>query len=409
MHIGVFTARDLNTVGGSLVRIVGITRHLSELGCRVTLFAPNLTPQLEGKVNFVPLPRRLGYRSSLFYAAFPRLLASLKYAPADQVLVNLLNEQNLDLIHCHQHDAGFGILRLRDRLKAPVVFEIHGIIKLQQDDLNAAAPFPFHLPVLLQAERNLFKQMPAIFVRTASERDYVAREFSVSLEKIYVVPDGADVDFLGQSVGEEEKRALREKLGLNGKKVILFAGWFKMPSGVLDLLKAFQLLSANRNDLVLIMAGDGILMPQVKAFVHENGLLNVLLPGFISREQFRLYQQITDVVVTPEIKSFFNELGAPLKLFECLASGRPTVATRIASHTSIVEEGVNGFLVEPEDPTDMARGLQLALEHPCAQEVGRRGRQTMIDRHSWRQSSQSALNAYAEVLARTERLSGGSQ
>jgi glycosyltransferase involved in cell wall biosynthesis len=125
---------------------------------------------------------------------------------------------------------------------------------------------------------------------------------------------------------------------------------------------------------------------------------NVVLTGLLSREAFRVYQQVADVLVTPEIKTVFNELGTPLKLFECLASGRPTVATRIASHTSIIEDEVNGFLVEPENPDDMARGIDRAVNDPRAAEIGGRGRQTMIQTHSWNQSAKCVVSAYSDIL-----------
>jgi glycosyltransferase involved in cell wall biosynthesis len=51
--------------------------------------------------------------------------------------------------------------------------------------------------------------------------------------------------------------------------------------------------------------------------------------------------------------------NTPLKIYEQIASGVPLVATRIASHTQVLDEG-NCFLVDP-DPRSMARGLAAAL------------------------------------------------
>ena len=165
------------------------------------------------------------------------------------------------------------------------------------------------------------------------------------------------MDVLGHPVGSSDVQLLRSQLELQGKKVILFAGAFKGQSGVVDPVKAFHILSLRHPDLCLVMLGDGVLRGQVEAVIRQHGLSNVVFAGRVSREQFAVYQQMADVVVTPEIKSVYNELGVPIKLLDCLASGRPTAATRIASHTPIVEDGINGFLVEPQDALIWRREL----------------------------------------------------
>ena len=408
MHIGVFTLRDMSLAGGGFLRVVGLSQYLVELGCQVTLFAPRFTPQLEGKVHFVPLEGQVGgldqfSRLSLFQAAFPSLLQGLRYAPVDHTFAALINAQELDLIHCHTHSAGLRLLRIRSRLNVPVALDVHGILRLQRENGKGGLKGLLSRYLYVRAEYNLFRQIDALIVRTEAEREYVAEQYRITPERIRVVPDGADVDFLGQPVSENDKHALRAELGLSDKRVILFAGGFKAQSGVMDLVKAFPILNSRRSGVALVLIGDVTeLTAQVKAFIHEQGLANVTLLGRQSREQFRIFQQMADVVVAPEIKTIYNELGAPLKLLDCLGSGRPTVATRIASHTPIIEDGVNGFLVEPQDPADIARGLERVLDDPNAAEIGRRGRQTMIEKHSWRRAAQYAVQAYADLLQQKE-------
>lgn len=403
MHVGVFTLRDMNLAGGGFLRVVGPTEYLLELGCQVTLFALTFPPQLEGKACFVPLEGQVGKidqfsRLSLLYAAFPVLLNGLRYVPVDQAFAALINDQGVDLIHCHTHSAGLRLLRIRSRLNVPIALDVHGITRLQQESRGGLRDLLLN-PLLLRAEYNLFRQIDALIVRTEPEREYIVKNYQIAPGRIYVVPDGADVDFLGQPIGEDDKHALRTELGLGDKRVILFAGGFKAQSGVMDLVQAFQILSSHRSDAALMLIGDvTALTSQVKAVIHEQGLSNAILLGRQSREQFRVYQQIADVVITPEIKSAYNELAVPLKLLDCLASGRPTVATRVVSHTAIIEDGVNGFLVEPQDPADIARGIERALSDPNAAEIGQRGRQTVAKNYSWRCSAQNAVNAYADIL-----------
>jgi glycosyltransferase involved in cell wall biosynthesis len=400
MRVGIFTLRDLTVQGGSLIRLSGLTRGVKDLGWDVTLMAPTPAPALSDVVDFVRLDggnRRASL--SIPYAAFPTLLSPARWLPADRRLASLLRAQRLDIIHCHQHPAGFRLLKLGGRTGVPVVFELHGILNLQQADLRAEVGGVLALAMYLRAERHLFRRIGSIIVRTDAERDYLERFFALPVAKIHVVPDGADVDFLdGARISDMDKAEARTRLGLDGKRVIAFGGWFKLPSGVMDLVRAFALLRRQRPDVALLLVGDGLLMPEVRRLVAEQSIPNVVITGFTSREEFRVFQQLANVVVTPEIKSFFNELGAPLKLFECLASGRPTVATRIRSHQAIVEDGVNGFLVEPESPDGIAAGLSRALDSPDRAAIGRRGRQTVVEAHTWRHSAVRAVRTYEAIL-----------
>lgn len=404
MHVGIFTVRDLTIAGGSLIRIVGTTQHLGEMGCEPTLFAPNLAAQLNGRVRFVPLEGAHGRnRLSNWYTAYPRLLTPTKLFLSDRSLAALIRNQKLDLIHAHQHPAGFRLLRIAHRIGIPIVMDVHGILKLQEEDHRAIASNPMYVPSLLRMERHLFRRIHALTVRTEAERAYIVKHFAIPAQSVYVVPDAADVEFLGHRIPPAELCAFRAELGIDGKRVILFGGEFKSQSGLLDLLDAYRMLAARRDDVALLLVGDGVLMPAVQEIVQRHALRDVVLCGRQSRERFRLCQQIADVVVTPEIPSTYNELAVPLKLLDCLASGRPTVATRIASHVPIIEDGRNGFLVEPGDPAGMARGIERALDAGTNSDVGRQGRATAVRDHSWRASTAEALRAYDAIVSSTGR------
>src|SRR5436309_11118713 len=129
MHVGVFALRDLRVPGASLVRIVGLTRSLAALHLRTTFVAPNGTVELRG-VPFVQLEgpcRRSGLSTS--YAAFPTACAPLRWLPADRALARVLERQRFDVIHCHQHQAGVRLFKIRARLATPVVLDVHGLIR----------------------------------------------------------------------------------------------------------------------------------------------------------------------------------------------------------------------------------------------------------------------------------------
>ncbi|MFQ5757710.1 MAG: glycosyltransferase [Acidiferrobacterales bacterium] len=77
--------------------------------------------------------------------------------------------------------------------------------------------------------------------------------------------------------------------------------------------------------------------------------------GRVAPELARHCSRMATVLVSPRVSGS----NTPLKIYEQLASGIPLVATKIYSHTQVLDETV-AFLVEPER-NDLARGITEAL------------------------------------------------
>ena len=380
------------------MRIVGLTRALADAGCDVTLVARTLPSELEGHVQFQALAGPAArYSLALPYAAFPVLFSALRLLVHDRVLAGFLRKGRFDLIHCHQSDAGFRLMKLGRRLSVPVAIDVHGIMRLQRDDLSASRR-PIQAAFALRAESHLFRWAAGLVVRSQAEAEYVAREFGVAPERCHAVPDGADLGDVPLETFDGEATALRERLGLAAGRVVCFGGEFKVQGGVQVLVECIHLVCARRPEVTFVLVGDGVLMPEVRRSLAglRSGAVRVV--GRQDRRSFRLNQRMADVVVTPEIRNTYNELAPPLKLLDCLASGRPTVATRIASHEAIIEDGRNGFLVEAGDAADLARGIERALDAGDADAIGRRGRRTVEERFSWRRSAEEATTVFRAMI-----------
>jgi alpha-maltose-1-phosphate synthase len=71
-------------------------------------------------------------------------------------------------------------------------------------------------------------------------------------------------------------------------------------------------------------------------------------------------------------------------LLEAMACGAPTICTRVASMPEIVEDGVTGFVVPPNDPASLGAKLRWLRAHPRrAHAMGRAARQRVVERFNW--------------------------
>ncbi|MBA3240683.1 MAG: glycosyltransferase family 4 protein, partial [Acidobacteria bacterium] len=83
-------------------------------------------------------------------------------------------------------------------------------------------------------------------------------------------------------------------------------------------------------------------------------------------------------------------------LLEGMACGAPAVCTRVASMPEVVEDGVSGFVVPPNDPAALGEKLNWLREHPReAAEMGRAARRRVLEKFTWPQVVRRCLEVYA--------------
>lgn len=149
-----------------------------------------------------------------------------------------------------------------------------------------------------------------------------------------------------------------------GKPVLLYAGTFERYQGLDLLLRAFARARPRLGDAVLVLVGGT--PSQVEALRAEAQRLNLgercVIIGRVAPDQVRDLIGRARVLLSPRI----DGTNTPLKVYEQLASGIPLVATRIYSHTQVLNEDVC-FLVDPTEE-GMAEGLVAALTDESARE-----------------------------------------
>jgi len=90
----------------------------------------------------------------------------------------------------------------------------------------------------------------------------------------------------------------------------------------------------------------------------------------------------------------------PLSAIEAMLAGRPVVATDVGSVSELVEEGVTGLLVPPNDPEALAGAIRTLLEDPDKRErMGARGREIAREHFTAEAMAQRFESLYDELLA----------
>ena len=146
---------------------------------------------------------------------------------------------------------------------------------------------------------------------------------------------------------------LRETLGLAAGPVVLYSGNFEPYQGV-DLL--VEAAGRVKNVQFVFMGGERREIEAMRArSVWAGAAERCVFAGKRPPAELPAFLALADVVVSPRREGE----NTPFKVYTYMASGRPLVATRIPTHTQLLDDSL-AFLVEPS-PEGLARGIEEAL------------------------------------------------
>jgi glycosyltransferase involved in cell wall biosynthesis len=193
---------------------------------------------------------------------------------------------------------------------------------------------------------HIFPRADGILTAGPDGRAY-ARKYGARDDRIHVVPHVIDFDRLSREsrLSAIEREALRTELGVHGV-TFMYVGRLWKGKGLTYLLDAFRDLQQRGSDEVsLLLVGDGVDEEALRARARLDQLENVVFCGFHQGEVLARLYAAADVFVFPTLGDPFG-----MVVVEAMACGLPVIATTASGEIADrVVEGVNGFLVPPED------------------------------------------------------------
>ena len=123
---------------------------------------------------------------------------------------------------------------------------------------------------------------------------------------------------------------------------------------------------------------------------------NVIFVGNVPDDLLPQYYAASDVLVLPS-KDMSEGFG--LTLLEANATGKPVIASNVGGIPSVVKNGYNGLLVQPNDPKALANAIVRLERNPReARAMGRNGRR-FAELHDWTNTAPQTERVYAQVLS----------
>ncbi len=201
----------------------------------------------------------------------------------------------------------------------------------------------------------------------------------VPRSRITFLPNGADTTFLRPLPRSE---ALASRWALEGKRVIAYVGTHAYYHGLDTLIDAATELR-DRQDIAILMIGDGPERARLEALARERGLTNVIFGRSPYEEMDLLYSVAYASVAT--LRDVPVAHGMRLsKIFPSLSCGVPVIYAGKGEAAELLAAKACGVVVPPENPALLAEAIRRLVDEPARREaLGASGRSFVEREYSW--------------------------
>lgn len=406
LNIAMLSTLFLPTIGGVESHIYNISKALLSRGNNVIVINPimkNNGKEIEkeniegitvyriflGVERLQKLTENFKDGPVLFAAGFLRKIQYNLYAAKLYKIINkILEEEKIDIVH--QHDFSSSIL-LSKRLskKIPIVLTNHTgeFLKIRSQK---------YLKWILKPMLNHFSAI------IGPSKDLCDIPFKQIKYRVYYIPNGVDTEKF-DVVDEETKQKLREKYGFSKEDLIILCPRRWAPTkGVKYFAEAIGYVEekVKNNNIKYCFAGNahkGYLgySEKIKKILEKYPFQKkIKLLGDVPHQIIHYYYQLSDIIVIPSLME-----ATSLSALEAMACGKAIVATDVGGLPEIIDDGVNGILVQKENSGELANTLlKLIKDKEKRNQLGQNGSKKVKEEFGWNKIAIRIEETYQIVL-----------
>ncbi len=294
----------------------------------------------------------------------------------------LLKEEQIDLVHAHGTRAYMNTNWAVRQCRLPVIYTVHGwSFHPDQSFLVRNAR--------VAAERVLTRW--ADMTITVSDANHQTGQQLIKGFQSTVIFNGIDTKrFHPNQVFKD----IRAEYGIPpGHTLVVFLARMTLQKDPITMIQAFKFIADRHQDITLLLIGQGELDQDVRIAIEQNGLQDRVI-----RDGFRL--DVPDVLNASDVYCLPSHWeGQPIGLIEAMAMGKAVIATHVDGSKELVKDGVNGLLIDPQRPQQLAAAIErLHTDGQLREKIAAQAYQTIQERYDAASMTRQIEEAYLNVL-----------
>ncbi len=295
----------------------------------------------------------------------------------------LIKMEKISLIHAHwMLPQGFVGVFLKKIFKIPLIVTIHG------SDL-----FPLKNSLFKNLQNFVVRNADIITANTKSTSDELVGRFPEYSSKVKIIPMGANSDFF-------KKLKIKKPAKYSKNKLLLFVGRLSDQKGLQYLIDALPEVIRKEPTAKLLVIGEGPFKSELKKKINENKINGyVRFLGSLPSSDIVKYHNYADIFILPSLSNKTGTEALGLALMEAMSSGCAVVGTKVGGIPSLIQNGVNGILVQQKDSKQLADAIiSLLKNRKRAEAMGKNAAAFIQKNYSWDKVGKEFIKIYGKAL-----------
>lgn len=218
-------------------------------------------------------------------------------------------------------------------------------------------------------ERRIYRFASRVIINSPGFAPHLETQ-RIRRDRVKLVPNGVDLQIFRPGLGGDE---IKERYGLKGKVVGVYAGSLGMANDINTILRAAELTRDEGISFVLV--GDGKERPQLERECSQRRIDNVIFAGPQRKQDIPLFLGAADAGVVTLLNIPLFKTVYPNKVFDAMACEKPVILLVDGVARQLVEDAKAGLFVPPANPEKLAQAMIYLRDNPVdAAAMGRRGR-----------------------------------
>lgn len=301
------------------------------------------------------------------------------YKGIKKTVRNIYKDFKFDIIHAHVAlPDGYGAMLLNESYNKPLFVTIHG------QDMNYTVNFSEECKKRVMEV--LDTSYKSIFVSNKLKKD--ALKYSDLGENYVVIPNGVDE----KDILVEKNDQIREEF--KNKRYILTAGNLIQTKGINYAIEAFARIHKQYEDLVLVIIGQGQERENLEELARNKGIEHkVIFKGKLPHKELMQYMKECYFFILPSYKEGFGVV-----YIEAMAQGKVVIGCKGQGIEDVIENMVDGVLVNPKDVDDLAVKMEYVINNDDSRfNMELLAKDKIITKYTWKKSAISLKEQYLEV------------
>jgi len=383
MRICVVSDQAFPAQGGEGVATQNLCVRLFERGHKVILLtSKHPHPTKAGGIEIIRFPSFRFFQKGYFAIC------------SSSQIIPILKKKDIQIIHVNLPTLlGWQSFLAAEKLNIPKVAGFH---------VQIGNVIPYNLPpvsflkVLLEFWFSYFYNKPDLLISPSNLGKKILSSYSSC--RIEVVSNGIDLSiFNPDAIPLEERREFRKRYGLEDLPFLLYVGRLSKEKNVLYLLEIMQILKEKKEDIKLLIAGEGELRALLKRKIFSGNLDKMItLVGFLPQEDLLCAYREADILILPSL----FELQSIVTL-EAMAMGCSVLIGKSdqSAARDLVKEGVNGHTFSLKNPFDAAEKINFILSNHRLKESMQKASFEIAKQHDIKKSISKIEKLYSELVS----------